>query len=571
MAVQQISQIKVRTGLMQDLGQLAGGEFGWAVDQLRLFIGNGTISQGAPYEGNTEIMTRKSLLEFYTGSTPGSGGSSTGLLEFSYRFKGLQGGYEALTGPSSGTPTVRTTQNKLDDIVNVLDFGAVGDGVTNDHAAIQRAIFQIYGQQITNVPVPTRRIINFHPGTYVIYGDLLLPPYCVLRGAGKDSVIIRQASTASIYVFRTCNSLGETNNTISVTGTQPGPVEVHNITFEQPLGQGRHVGLVDSASNVLFHRCKFLGYIQRPAADDQSTGVVVSSTHLPTRNVYFTECDFVNSSIAANISDSRGTSVVVFDKCVFTDLFRGVQVGTNRPHAPVGLKLVHNVFNNIKEQALVTGVNVTDVVSTVNSYFNVGTSYNSNVANIANLNTVTPVTSVIKFGGNSSYSFGDVFFRPNDAEFTFPTVEHGASDIISTDAQLGLRLGSRYQTIGRSVLIPISSQCYIPIMARFMSGIIHYNIERDQRYRSGTLTYTVDPINEVVCYRDSYTQVFNTSITLLMDYRIIEGYMKKPYLVVRSTAPNLGAAIITFDVKSQDYKQLVDATVINPVLTLNYS
>lgn len=570
MAVQQISQIRVRTGLLQDLGQLAGGEFGWAQDQLRLFIGNGTIAEGAPYEGNTEIMTQKSLLEFYTGSTPGSGNNLAGLLEFSYRFKGLLGGYETQTGTSYGDPSVRTLQNKLDDNVNVHDFGAKGDGVTDDYNSIQRAIDQLYGQNSGVVPVPTRRVLNFHPGTYVIYGELKLPPYCVLKGAGKDSVIIRQASTASTYVFRCTNAFGNFDSSIATSGAHPGPVEVHNITWDMPLAQGRKIGRIDNSKNVLFNRCRFLGYEQRPTSDNAASCVEIDSTVLATNNVYFTECDFVNMSTAANISDVVGTSVVVFNRCVFTDLLRGIAVRTTRPHAPVGVKLISSVFNNVKEHAMTTGPSVTDVISSMNSYFNVGTNYASNVANLVSLGTVVPVTSVLKFGGNNSHSMGDVFLRPSDTEFTFPTVEHAAPEIISSDAQVGLRLGSRYQTIGRSYLLPINSVNYIPIQARFLSGVIHYNLERDQRYRSGTLVYTVDPINEVVCFRDSYTQVFDAGIRINMEYRQIEAYMKKPYLVIQTLLPTLGPTVITFDVKSQDYKQLVDSTVMNPVASLSY-
>jgi hypothetical protein len=57
MAIEQISRIQIRSGLQQQLPILKKGEFGWCVDTLRLFIGNGTIADGAPFEGNTEILT----------------------------------------------------------------------------------------------------------------------------------------------------------------------------------------------------------------------------------------------------------------------------------------------------------------------------------------------------------------------------------------------------------------------------------------------------------------------------------------------------------------------------------
>ncbi len=57
MAITQISRIQHRRGLRESLPQLAAGELGWAVDTQELFIGNGTVSDGAPETGNTKIIT----------------------------------------------------------------------------------------------------------------------------------------------------------------------------------------------------------------------------------------------------------------------------------------------------------------------------------------------------------------------------------------------------------------------------------------------------------------------------------------------------------------------------------
>lgn len=61
MAVIQVSQIQVRSGYQEDLPALATGEFGWCVDTQRLFIGKGTLAEGAPVTGVTEILTEYSV------------------------------------------------------------------------------------------------------------------------------------------------------------------------------------------------------------------------------------------------------------------------------------------------------------------------------------------------------------------------------------------------------------------------------------------------------------------------------------------------------------------------------
>ena len=57
MAIVQISQIKQRRGLQEDLPQLASAELGWSIDTRQLYIGNGSLAEGAPEVGNTEILT----------------------------------------------------------------------------------------------------------------------------------------------------------------------------------------------------------------------------------------------------------------------------------------------------------------------------------------------------------------------------------------------------------------------------------------------------------------------------------------------------------------------------------
>jgi len=66
-AIVQVSRITNRKGLAENVPQLAGAELGWAIDERRLFIGNGTLQEGAPVIGNTEVLTEYS--DVFSGRT----------------------------------------------------------------------------------------------------------------------------------------------------------------------------------------------------------------------------------------------------------------------------------------------------------------------------------------------------------------------------------------------------------------------------------------------------------------------------------------------------------------------
>ena len=68
MAVVQISRIQVRRGrALQGTGipdNLASGEFAWAMDTQELYIGNGSVAEGAPAVGKTKIIDAAIIKRF---------------------------------------------------------------------------------------------------------------------------------------------------------------------------------------------------------------------------------------------------------------------------------------------------------------------------------------------------------------------------------------------------------------------------------------------------------------------------------------------------------------------------
>ena len=114
---------------------------------------------------------------------------------------------------------------------NVLDFGAVGDGVTDDTAAINRALYQIYCREVNP---QIRRSIFFPAGVYLVTDTILIPPYATLYGEGPDNSVIKLDSTsAAAYLARTADSLQQTGVNIATNGAiPPQSITVLGMSFE---------------------------------------------------------------------------------------------------------------------------------------------------------------------------------------------------------------------------------------------------------------------------------------------------------------------------------------------------
>ena len=213
MPIVSISKIQHRFGLQENLPQLSTAELGWSLDQRRLYIGNGPVSDGAPTVGNTEILTEYSDILSFSGT---------------YQYKGQAAGYTHQTGINMSTPTTRTLQRKLDEQVSVKDFGAVGDGVTDDTDAIERALYQLFARQ-SNEEV--RRTLFFPAGIYKVIRTLKIPTYAKIYGDGKNSSTIKQTTANPALVLSDSKqqidpNLG--NNSAEV----PSFIEINDISIK---------------------------------------------------------------------------------------------------------------------------------------------------------------------------------------------------------------------------------------------------------------------------------------------------------------------------------------------------
>jgi len=522
MAIVQISQIQLRRGLQQDLPQLASAEMGWSVDTRRLFIGNGTLAEGAPSEGVTEILTANSdLLSFFD----------------TYTFKGLAAGFEVVTGPDSLHPVVRTLQDKLDDIVSIKDFGATGNGVDDDTAAIQRAMDRVFATNQIQLLSNKHRTILFPSGNYVISATLNIPPFIRLQGEGKRTSIISGSFAGALAQF--VDSFGQSGSEFGgddEDGNTPDIAEYHlaDLGFEQ-LNEDYNQScvLIDGCYTATFSRCMFRGitpWVQPDAEDgygngsgldyftsDRGTGIAGvcmnnASIYQQIRNVSFTQCDFFDINYGIEINgETLGTSI---NTCYFDHNYHNIVIGRDSPaYNSFGITIQDNYFRYSSHEAIYCGEACFGVMSNSNMF--TGSGLADYVANNPVEWQGHAVSPVITFNSDGNYSTADSCDRSTTDFEYFPNIELNDYDCIVTNEEKGLILGHYTTGIGYATTLTDSASFtdsgvkYIP--PSYQNLTFDYTLTHNNQQRSGVLR--ASRIGGSYVYDEEYNETGETYVT----------------------------------------------------------
>jgi hypothetical protein len=497
-AIVQISRIQQRKGLQIDLPQLAGAELGWSVDERRLFIGNGTLEEGAPVVGNTEILTEFSnILAFDT----------------TYTYKGSAAGYEVQTGPTNSQPVTQSLQSRLDSFAVITDFGATGDGVTDDTAAINRALFQLYCRQ-SNPQI--RRGLFFPAGVYLVTESILIPPYALLYGEGPSASVIRldvasDVSTLNAYVARTADSLQQFGVNIGVGSAQPPTdITVSNMGFESL--QETDIFLVDQATNVRVDNTTFVGplsstNIVNPLERGDIAGLRFNSTtNFVTTNVTVDSCQFTNTTYGVATGEQIRSLHVT--NCKFDTLYNGVILGgtglDSSIGGPAGCAILHNHFDNIYEEGVIFDGVFTNMTG-YNMFFDVGNRFGGD--------TGTPFAPVIDINRENNVSLGDMFTRTDGAAQTHPRIRLNDQQSIAVDNGKTLLLGTYQREAGLTVSLgegASGATLFTIDLSLAKTFSFDYQIVRDTAFRTGRFTVVG---GSGLIYNDEYQENAVTGVT----------------------------------------------------------
>lgn len=381
MAVVQISRIQHRRGRKltnTGMPQLASGELGWAIDTQELYIGNGAVSEGAPYVGNTKVLTEHDNI--FT-------------LADQYTFRPDSNIW------GSQIPVARPLQDRLDEFVSVFSFGATGDG-SDQTTALQKAINNLYlSSDVTN------RVVLWLPaGTYTISSPLLIPPYVTLRGAGKGKTKI---------VTTNCNALttmhynpANPSQTISNLN-QARYVEISDMTIV--VNSTSYAGLtLSSCVNSVLRNLRFEGVWTYGATNTAHRAIVLTATatDITSANNLFEniEIDSFNYGVYSDDDVKNNT----FDNCNFYKIKQAVAFGVtsiigsnNQMTGPLFNTFKNCVFDRVDQEGIYVK-NGEYNVSKSNRYLNVGNN---------SADTPIPYFSILRFDTTTNISESDYFER----------------------------------------------------------------------------------------------------------------------------------------------------------------
>jgi len=499
MPIVQISRIQHRRGKRTDLPQLAAGELGWVVDEQRLFIGNGTVADGAPAVGNTEIMTS---------------GSSAFTTSLSYVYKGYLGDSTPIVTGASGDVT-RTLQQRLDDFASVKQFDAKGDNSTDDTAAIQRALDELYSDTDQD-DTRARRTLYFPAGIYKITSALTIPPFAHLVGEGPDKTIISN-SGATNAVAVTEDDDGNVYGSIGTSSaTTPTQIHMTGITFKNTVAYG---GIsIDNATSMFFNNCKFQGsYTSGGADNSNSKGITVrSTTALPCSKIIFNQCQF--TKFARLVDFSFDVTNVRFTNCDFTEAFYGAIFGeavdgsTNGlTIGPRDIQFNGNSWSTIGQQAIYVKQTSTTTGSQTRNVISYGNWYSETVANnFEGVNSVNEVP-VLQFDNDECTSILDFFERTDQRDTDFSD----STDPSNTPPEvqgIGLhRKAVRQITLSDNTSSATDTGIYLPGFND--KGVrITYKMNRGAKYRTGV--FTISAAGELCTHNDDFEETSDVGVTL---------------------------------------------------------
>ena len=184
---------------------------------------------------------------------------------------------------ATGSTGARTLADRFADIINVKDYGAKGDGTTDDTAAIQAAITAADGH-----------VVFFPIGVYIVNGGLTVSDSCEITGYGATIKQMTQASEYTLMVSSadvTIKDINFVNNSKQVGFASDASRQVDHC-----------IKTTAGADNLTISGCSFSGFRGCVVPTTGNSGLI--------KNLTVENCTFEHYDYALLLDDFDGCSIV---------------------------------------------------------------------------------------------------------------------------------------------------------------------------------------------------------------------------------------------------------------------
>lgn len=305
---------------------------------------------------------------------------------------------------ATGSITPRTLANRFADVVNVKDFGAVGDGVTDDTAAIQAAINYCFSNGGGSVFFPK--------GNYKTLSTLIFKNNIIYYGEGQSSTLITYSGTSdAVQVNNPSNSSTYAN------------ISVRDIAIICTIRTNKKSSFADNGSALLtFHNVAMYGN-DHGLILDQSELVDVTECYFSVVNSG-TSCVWLVNGADRTAGNSSGfTNRISFRSCYFDKTINGLY--TNGLFGVIddgGISHVYSACNfegpatamrfnagngiTINDQCEFEGNTTQVLLTATTSYYNTSGTVSTNInINIEESNFSAGSLNLVTFGTGSVRDF----------------------------------------------------------------------------------------------------------------------------------------------------------------------
>ena len=486
MAVVSLSRIQIRRGRKSQDGlpQLASGELAWAIDSQELYIGNGSLNEGAPAVGNTKIITEHDNIFDLTESYYYGRNVTTSTNE---------NGNIVKTFEDIPNVVARSLQERLDDYVSLRAFGGSGD--STDHSIIlQNALDQLFKQE---TQARTQALTLYvEPGTYVISKTISLPPRTQIKGAGAGRTIFKIADNVEVpftKVFETYaeSYIGSNSNTELF---YPTNIIIQDLTIDVSAANDttKTIFVLDGCTHSKFSNLNITGHIESlihtgfKINDAVFGDDFILSKHNIIENVTF---NCVETAVAS-VSDIQHNTI---RNCIFENIILPIFFNNTQSYeflGPVGNIIENCWFDSITQNAIKI-VKGSGNVSRNNKFNNVG--------NLTVDGSTVPYYPVIEFLSAGNTSDSDWFLRTYDLidSEVIPYVPEVKGISVYENKFRHHKVVGEYDQPSRIINLSVSGYQTIEVQYKYKSN-------QYDAFRSGVLRINANSITGEVSINDEF-------------------------------------------------------------------